>query len=188
MENGDGTQRARDGERPVPDDNPWAAPPEGEQAGQRPAPPRPAPPQPPSSFWGRPARGEGGPGSPQRRPTGPVVSGGRPALLLALVALPALASPEIGVILAVGALVLAALAIREARRQRGTAPGAVAALVVGSCVVSLGVSTLVTSALPGARDYRECREQALTHAARAECDERYEDERSPFGLEGAALR
>ncbi|NHC43950.1 hypothetical protein [Motilibacter aurantiacus] len=170
-------------------DNPWAPPPEGQQAGQRPAPPRPEPPRPEPSRpgWGPRPREEGAPGTPPRRPSGPVVPGGRPALLLALVALPALSAPEISVILAVGALVLAALAIRDARRRNGYAPGAVGALVVGSCVLSLGVSVLVASALPSTAKYRECRELALTHSARALCDERYE-ERGPFGLEGRAGR
>jgi len=149
--------------------DPWAPPPEGSQAGQRQAPPHrvwraPTPQRPagPSPGRTRPARSPDAPAAGQS---------GTYALVLGVLGLLAFRDPVIGMILGVGAVVLGAWGVLEARGTRTFSSAAVAGLALGLAVAALAALGLVASMIPSERDYRSCLEGALTHTAVAACDQ-----------------
>lgn len=125
-----------------------------------------------------PARGPGpGPGTPPHPPqlrqrAGPVLGDGRRALVLAalgvLLLVPVLPA---GAVLSLAGLVLGIRALRAAGAARGTAPGAVPAVVLGALGSAAAVVLLLAAAVlwPQIRDYRDCISGANTEIAKDVC-------------------
>lgn len=156
--------------------DPYAPPPEGDRGGGPPT-------RPPDHGSPWPARPSGparpGPPSPPgpARPPGPRLRSGRRALGLA-VAGAVLLVPLLpaGLVLVAAGLIQGIRALRAAGREGGSAPGAIAAVIVGAVGSALGLGLLAGAVflLPELRDYRECMSGANTEIARSQCWTQFE--------------
>lgn len=114
--------------------------------------------------------GPKGPGGPP----GPVDRTGRRALWLGLLSLVLLFIPLLGYLVAIpaiAAIVLGVRARRSARRNQGTAPGALPGIVLGSIglvlfVAAVAVQIVLYSEL---QQYSKCRSAANTITAETRC-------------------
>ena len=171
--------------------DPWAAPPEGAQAGQpgapapRPLPPAPPPPalrQPPESEQfrgtprssGRPGGGSGGSGNgglgSGRRQGAPGASAtARVGLILGLIGLLVVTDAGYGLTFGLGGAVLGVFALRDARAGRGSLQSALSALVVGLVVTTMALSLLALSMTKQVSDLQRCLDRAQTHEAADAC-------------------
>ena len=82
----------------------------------------------------------------------------------------------VGLVLVVAGLIQGIRALRAAGREAGTAPGAIAAVVIGTLGSAFGLGLLAGALflLPELRDYRECTSGANTEIARAQCWTQFE--------------
>jgi hypothetical protein len=173
---------ARDPYAPPPEDG--SAPAGGQQQPAGPQPPPPPYGAPPASAspppYGAPAAyGAPPPGvRPSDGTPGPVDRGGRKALWLALAGvLTTVFVPPVALCLGIAAIVVGARASSRASKARGTAPGAVPAIVVGCFVAAAGLllSVMVALFFDELRDFQDCMAGAGTRTAERICREELED-------------
>ena len=136
----------------------------------------------------QPPRPDSPPGHPgPMRPTGPVERGGRRALafVLAGAALLLLIGPYAVALMVVG-FVAGIQALRKATRSGGTAPGAVAAIVLGAIGTAVACLLLLVYLLLRTEidTYQECISGANTGTAERTCRNQLEDDLSErFGVD-----
>lgn len=140
------------------------------------------PPQESGDGPGAPANTDEGPrgGRPPQPPPTAVDRGGMRAFLfsiggLVLLFVPIPGAPVIGLGLLIAGVVSGIKARRRARRVLGQAPGSVAAIVVGSIGICLGVAALsVGIVLAGElSNYQKCRNAALTITDKQSCQDEF---------------
>jgi hypothetical protein len=142
-------------------------PPARQGAGNSTAPPEHDPPQ-PSEFGSVPTP----PGAPG--PAGPADRGGWRALWLGgLAALLTVLFAPLGLVAAIAAVVVGVRARRRAKRSSGTAPGAIAGIVLGAAGLVLSAFSLTVTVIlwPEMNGYQECLSKANTNTDKQSCRE-----------------